>query len=298
MSRISLLLLALLLAAAAPGVRAQQQFVIFLSLLDGDGNAPASLTAEQVTITENETPLEVIKVEKIDWPVKVQVLVDNGVGMGSENLLFLRNGLRELMKTLPAGVEAALYTTAPQARPIVRMTTDKLALIQGVDRVAPDSGSGRYIESLNEAAARIEQDKSNHFPVIIAVTTATGDTNVRDRDVEQLWRRLQLRPTTVHTVYLAGARSPNTFSGANQTQVGLAVKDLTGGRYDNIVAGSRLATLLPEIGEQVARSHDRQSRQFRLTVERAPGSKGPIGAIGGRVPVGYQPVLSANGAMP
>jgi hypothetical protein len=294
--------LALAVALTAGGLAAplhgQQQFVIFLSLLDQSGNAPGSLSADQILITENGTSTDVIKIERIDWPVKVQVLVDNGVGMGSENLIHLRNGLRELMKVLPAGVEVALYTTAPQPRPVVRGTSDRLALLQGVDRISPDGGAGRYVESLNEAAQRIERDKTNYFPVIISVATAAGDTNVMERDVEALWRRLHQRPTTVHTVMLSGARSPNSFAGANQTQVGLAVKDLTRGRYDNIAAASRLATLLPEIGAQVAESHQRQSRQFRLTVERPSGSKGPIGTIGGNVPAGYTARITGDGAMP
>jgi hypothetical protein len=292
------LVVALLAAGLAANVHGQQQFMIFLSMLDQKGNAPPSLSAEQITITENGTAVEVIRIDKIDWPVKVQVLVDNGVGMGSENLIHLRNGLRDLMRALPTGVEVALYTTAPQPRPVVRPTTDRLALVQGVDRIAPDSGTGRYVESLNEATQRIERDKTNYFPVIISVATAAGDTNVMERDVEQLWARLHQRPTTVHTVILSGARSPTSFVGANQTQVGLAVKDLTRGRYDNIAAGSRLATLLPEIGAQVAESHQRQSRQFRITVERPSGNKGPIGTIGGNVPAGYNARITGDGTMP
>jgi len=230
--------------------------------------------------------------------VKLHVLVDNGVGLGSQNLIHLRNGVRELMRTLPAGVEASLYTTAPQARPIVRPTNDKLALVRGADLIAPDLGTGRYIESLNEATQRIERDESNHFPVIIAVATAAGDSNVQERQVDQLWKRLHQRPTTVHTVMLSGAQSLNTVAGANQTQVGIATSELTRGRYENIVAPSRLATLLPEIGEQVAESHRRQSRQFRVVFERSRGVTGPLGEIGGSLPAGYTVHLTTDGAMP
>lgn len=296
--RMLVALFAVLTCVAVASVGAQQQFFMFLSLLDRNGNPPASLAPEQLNITENGRTAEVLKVEKIDWPIKVHVLVDNGIGLGAENLIHVRNGVRDLMKTLPTGVEAALYTTAPQPRPLVRMTTDRLQLIQGVDRIAPDNGTGRYTESLNEAASRIEDDETNHFPVIIAVATTASDMDIRERDVEQLLRRLQQRPTTVHSVVLSGAKSDNSFVGANTTQVGLAVQKLTRGRYDNIAAASRLSSLLPEIGEQVAASHHRQSRQFMLTVERPEGITGPLGAIGGSVPVGYTAKITADGAMP
>ena len=290
---------ALIAALAASNLHAQQQFVLFLSLLDASGNAPATLSPEQITLTEGGEPLTVLKVDKIDWPVKVQVLVDNGVGLGSENLIHIRNGVRDLMKALPTEVEVSLYTTAPQPRNLVQPTMDRLRLMQGADRITPDSGSGRYIESLNEATQRIERDKSSHFPVIISIATSIGDTNVRERDVEQLWKRLNERPTTVHTVLLsAGTRNANNFTAANQTQVGLAVKGLTGGRYDNIAAPSRLASLLPEIGAQVAESHLRQSRQFRLVIERAKGKSGQLGEIGGRLPAGFTSKLTSDGAMP
>ena len=296
--RMLVALFAVITSAAVASVGAQQQFFMFLSLLDQNGNPPASLAPEQLNITENGRQAEVLKVEKIDWPIKVQVLVDNGLGLGAENLIHVRNGVRDLMKTLPAGVEVALYTTAPQPRPLVRMTTDRLQLIQGVDRISPDNGTGRYTESLNEAARRIEDDETNHFPVIIAVATTASDVDIRERDVEQLLRRLQQRPTTVHTVVLSGAKSDNSFVGANTTQVGLAVQKLTRGRYDNIAAASRLSSLLPEIGEQVAESHARQSQQFRLTIERPDGAKGPIGEIGGAIPGGYTATMTADGAMP
>ena len=294
-----LLSVALLAGVAGSTLHAQQQFVLFLSLLDAKGNPPASLTIEDVVLTEAEQPLTILKVEKIDWPVKVQVLVDNGIGLGSENLIHIRNGVRELMKVLPPEVEVSLYTTAPQPRNIVKPTMDRLQLIQGADRISPDTGTGRYIESLNEATGRIEKDKTSHFPVILSVATSIGDTQVMERDVDQLWKRLNQRPTTVHTVLLAGgAQNASGFTAANQTQVGLAVKNLTGGRYENITAASRLATLLPEIGTQIAESHQRQSRQFRLTIERQKGKSGVLGAIGGRLPAGYTSKLTTDGAMP
>jgi hypothetical protein len=294
-----LVVLALTAALAAPPLGAQQQFVLFLSMLDANGNPPAALTAEQIVLTEGGETMTVLKVDKVDWPIKVQVLVDNGIGLGSENLIHVRNGVRALMKALPPEVEVSLYTTAPQPRNIVRATMDRLQLMQGADRIAPDTGTGRYVESMNEATQRIEKDKTLHFPVIIAVATAIGDTNIRERDVEQMWKRLNERPTTVHTVLLsAGGRNVNSFTAANQTQVGLAVKELTGGRYDNIAAPSRLASLLPEIGEQVAASHLRQSRQFRVVVERPKGRSGQLGAIGGSLPAGFTSTITTDGAMP
>jgi hypothetical protein len=66
-------------------------------------------------------------------------------------------------------------------------------------------------------------------------------------------------------------------TGGVQTEVGLQVTKYVGGRYEAIAVGSRLATLLPEIGAQVAKSQENQSHQFRITVARP--SSGNIGKL-------------------
>jgi hypothetical protein len=119
-----------------------------------------------------------------------------------------------------------------------------------------------------------------------------------ERDIERLMKRLQARPTTVHVVLLSGGGRTGT-GGANQTQVGIAVTQMTRGRFENIAAGSRLQTLLPEIGAQVAKAHERQSNQFRLTVERPAGAKGDLGKISMGARGGLRPTgVSTDGLHP
>jgi hypothetical protein len=115
--------------------------------------------------------------------------------------------------------------------------------------------------------------------VIISSATTSGDANVMERDVKRIFERLQAKPTTVHVVLLSST-SGSATGGANQTQVGLSVTEFTRGRYENIAAATRLATLLPEIGKQIADSYATQTNQFRLTVERPAGAKGDLGAVG------------------
>jgi hypothetical protein len=152
-------------------------------------------------------------------------------------------------------------------------------VLQGIDRLAPDTGAGRFVESLNEATQRIERDKTDYFPVIISIATTAGDTNVMERDLNRLMDRLQARPTTVHVVLLAGPAGRSSGGGAIQTEVGLSVTKFTRGRFENIAASSRLATLLPEIGADVAKSYPAQTNKFRLTIERPAGASGDLGKI-------------------
>jgi hypothetical protein len=77
---------------------------------------------------------------------------------------------------------------------VVRPTTDRKAILAGVDNITPDSNAGRFVESLNEALQRNERDKSDFFPIIIALGTTMGDTRVLDRDLNQIMERLEKRP--------------------------------------------------------------------------------------------------------
>ena len=273
-----LIAVALVLCAAARDAGAQQQFQIYASIADASGNPVATIEPADLRVTEGGTEAKILNVEPVNWPVKVQLLLDNGIGLGAGNLQILKDGVTGLIKALPDNLEVTIVTTAPQPRFLVRPTTDKAMMLEGLARLAPDSGAGRFVESINEATQRIEKDKTDHFPVIIMSGTSSGDGNVMERDVKRIFERIQKKPTTVHVVLL-NSTTGSASGGANQTQVGISITEFTRGRYESIAAPTRLATLLPEIGKQVADSHAKQSNQFRLTVERPAGAKGDIGQV-------------------
>jgi hypothetical protein len=293
-----LTLSALLVVLWVAVVTGQQQFQIFASIVEAASGAPVkSLEPADVKVVENGVEAPVARIDPIEWPMKVQLLVDNGAGLGSENLQHLRNGVKGFLEAMPAGVEVSLVSTAPQPRFVVRPTTDRIQMLDGVGRLTPDSGTGRFVESLNEAAQRIEKDEKDHFPVIVIAGTSSGDNNVLERDIQRLMQRLQKRPATVHVVLLTNVRTAS--GGSVQTNVGLAITQMTGGKYEGIAAASRLATLLPEIGAQVGKSHEKQSHQFRITVERPKGASGDLGNIGMSVRSGLRTAgLSRDGRLP
>jgi hypothetical protein len=267
-------------AAAPSALHAQQQFQVYASVVDGTGAAPATLESTDISVTEDGAEAKVLRVETVSFPVKLQLLLDNGIGLGGENISHLRTGVLGLLDALPAGVEVTVVATAPQPRFLVRATSDRDAITKGLALLSPDNGTGRFVESLNEATQRIEKDKGDYAPMIVSVATTAGDRSVRDSDVEQLSKRLQTRPTTVHVVLfsVSGSRAA-TIGGGSQVEVGIGVTKMTGGRFERIAAPSRLATLLPEIGAQLAKAHESQTRQFKITVERPAGASGELGKV-------------------
>jgi hypothetical protein len=271
-----LVVVGIFLCVPASAVHAQKQFAVIASIVDADGAPVAALEPADVRITENGVEATVVNIEPMNWPTKVQLLMDNGIGLGASNINQLKNGVVGLLDALPPGVEVTIVSTAPQPRFLSRATADRAAMQKGLALLSPDSGTGRFVESLGDATQRIERDKGNYFPVIVMAGTTSGDRIVLDSDIERLMKRLEQRPTTVHVVLLSGQAQASV---GNQIELGLAVTKYTGGQFESINSPTRLATLLPEIGELVAMSHAMQSRQFRITIERPAGASGDLGTV-------------------
>lgn len=296
MRRLLLLTVSIVAAmwSAQPRLEAQKQQQLFISHLAPDGTPVTDLTASEVTVSEDGVACKILKVEAVNWPMKVQVLVDNGKA-NTNPINSLREGLTALFAALPDGVEVSLYTTAPQPRPIVKSTADKAALTKGIGLIAPDSGAGAFFDALSEAASRSEKDKMPHFPVIFMIGSDLGRNNVMDRDYQKLQENIVNKGMTVHVI--VNSAGATASGGALQTEVGLAVTKLSGGRYENIATTNRLTTLLPEIGKRIAVSHARQSHQVRVTYER-PANPKPMPQIGASVQRPGTPSLSLDGHLP
>ena len=278
--RVKLLLLVALTLCLGTVSGAQQQLSLLATVVDPLTNLPVeSLDASDVRVSEDGVTGKVVRVEPVNRVVKVQLLVDNGIGIGNENISELRKGVRGLIEALPPGVETTVFTTAPQARTLVRTTTSREELLRGVDRLAPDTGAGRFVESLGEAAQRATKEKEDVFTVIIMAGTSSGDANVLDRDVQRLMERVQSRPMIVHVLLFSGAAGRSATGGALQTEVGLAVTQSTRGRYENINTMSRYITLMPELGAEVAKQLAGQSKQFRIVAQRPDGKSGNLGRV-------------------
>lgn len=277
------LLVAAILAAAVSGASAQQQFQFFLSAADGSGDRVTDLRLDEVAVSEDGRPARVVRLDPVAWPIKVTVMVDNGLGTGNF-LVQYRNGLKGFFQALPTGVEASLLTLAPQPRWVVRRTNDRIQLSNGVDRISPDSSGARLLDALIEESDRVEKenrDATAYFPVVVIVSTTGPEGSApRDRDLDRMVRQFKARGARIHVVMLGtNATSPNSIVGARQVQAGKLLADETGGRYEAIAAATRIATLLPEYGEVVADAHEFQSQQYLVTVERPAGATGALGEL-------------------
>jgi hypothetical protein len=263
------LLGAIALTVSGPRLSAQTQGQLFLSFTAPNGTPVTDLQIGDIRVVEDGVDCKLTTLEPVSWPTRLQVLVDNGTA-NTNPINSLRVGLRTLFELMPDGVEMSLYTTAGSPRPIVRPTTEKQKLIDGIALIAPGSGVGRFVDALLEATDRIGRDNTPSFPVILMIASDMGTETPMDRAVRKMQDTIITHAVTVHVSMMStGSTIPNS-RGQVQGELGLAVTKMTGGQYETINAPTRLATLLPELGKRIAESHARQQHQYRVTYERPP----------------------------
>ena len=246
----------LAVVSSAPRVFAQKQQQLFLSLTAPDGTPVAGLQASEVGVTEDGVDCKIVKLEPINWPTRLQVLVDNGRA-NTNPINSLRDGLKALFEQMPDGVEMSLYVTAGTVRPIVKTTADKQKLIDGIGLIASDNGAGVFFDALAEAADRVEKEKTPSFPVILMVGSDFGKVRALDQEYQKLQATVINHGVTTHIIVVVGGTGTGGTTGGPQTEIGLLLSKISGGRYESIATATRLATLLPEIGKRIAESQKR-----------------------------------------
>ena len=279
--------------AFEPRIAAQKEQQIFVSITAPNGTPVTDLQAAEVSVTEDGVDCKIVKLEPVSWPIKLHVLVDNGKP-NTNPINSLRDGLKALFEQMPDGVEMSMYATAGTPRPIVKATTDKKKLIDGISLINPDSGVGAFFDALSEAGDRIDKDKAQNFPVIVMIGSDLGRVNVPDRDFQKLQQTIRKHAVTVHIVVMGGTGGTG---GGIQTELGLALTKMTGGSYENINSSTRLATLLPEWGKKIAEADGRQRHQYRVTYERPANAKEQP-RVGAAVRREGTPMISLDGHLP
>jgi hypothetical protein len=264
------------LGLCTAGLRAQQQFTLIATILDPQKGTPAdTVTPGEIHVSEDGEDAKVVKVDLVVRSVKVQLLLDTGVGIG-QNLSEVRNGVRRLLEALPPDTETTIVTTSPQGRFLVKATKNREELLKGVDRLTLDSATGRFTESLTEAAERANKEKDT-FTVFIAAGTTSGDREIREVHTKRLLEQIQPRSMMIHVVMYAGEKSAT--GGDTQIEVGQKVAKATGGRYEFINNINRYATLMPELGAEVGKQLAGNTRVFRITAQRPAGKSGKLGRL-------------------
>jgi hypothetical protein len=259
-----------------------QVFEFFVHAADAGGKSVTDLRPEDVIMSENGVQQQVVKVQRQAVPIKVTIAVDNSPD-SAEALMHYRSGLTGLVEGLPRDVEVTVITTTPQPRMVVRPTTDRGQILRAITGFAPEQGRPRFTEAMVEFSQRLEREARDrrlapYVPVLIMLsTTAVEQNSYQPGEIAKAANFLIARRARVNVIVISTrtgqATSPETINASLQGVIAMPIVKATNGRYESLAVSSRLATLLPEWGRDLATLHDRQINQVRVTVERARGGE-------------------------
>ena len=275
-------LLAAVLSARPALVIAQAvQRSLYVSVLDQSGAPVADLGPSDFIVRENRTAREVLRVEHADEPMQIALLVDNSQAAEP----YIRD-YREALPTFIAALtdatgpknEIALVTLAERPTIITAYTSDPSQLQKGVQRIFSMSGSGTYLlDGIIEVSQGIIKRHSLR-PVMIAI--ATEGPELSDRPFAAVLDPLHDSGAAFHVVILG---LPQNRSHDRAVVLDEGTRE-SGGRYDNLLAGTALTGRLKQIARDL-------TSQYRVTYARPQALIPPE-----RVTVGTaRPGLTARG---
>jgi hypothetical protein len=253
-----------------------QVFQFYVSATSADGTPVGELGPDDIVMSENGVRQTVAKVEPVAIPMKLTIAVDNGLE-SSDAIVHYRVGLKGLVEALPPDVEITLITTSPQPRTVVKPTTDREQILHGLNQFAPESARPRFSDAVVEFSKRLQNEAKDkkaapYLPILLMVSTIAIETrSYEPDDIQKAVQFLMTRHAKVNAV-LASTRAgtiglPDTDV-TQQANVALPTTKATGGRFETLALANKLDTLLPEWGKDLAALQTRQTKQFRVTVER------------------------------
>src|SRR6188768_74731 len=270
---------------AIVAVYAQGPITLYVSAIDSSGAAVSDLKPEEFSYKESGTAGKIVSMEKFSLPVKLTIAVDNGPGT-DQALGHYRTGLTGLVKELPQDVEVTLITMAPQPRMVVKPTLNRDELLKGINRFAPEGEPARFTDALVEFAKRIDKELKDskgaqlpYSPILLMVsTTAAESTSYQMGETEKAMGTIANSRARVMvamtTTKVGSSEAVEDMNSGRQALIAIPLTKATRGRYEALAQSSRLATLLPEFGKNIADTHKRQATQFKVTIERPAGATG------------------------
>jgi hypothetical protein len=281
------------------------QLLVFIAGVDGSGAPITDLKPEEVAMTENGAPGKVVSLERHNLPIKLTIAVDNGKD-SQLAMAALREGLTGMVQALPADVEVTVITMV-QPQTIVRPTTNRAQIAQGISSIAPDSRSvSKFSEALVEYADKVDKDfkdkKPIYTPMLVMVSTPTPELETVQPDtINKALNTLLARGARVSLIMVSAVTTNVVGTTADLTQgrqalIGQQIVKASRGKFQAMTQFGQLSTLLPEWGKEIAASHTKQTNQFRAIIDRPNGNTGALNNPGLRITrAGANGVVSPDG---
>ena len=297
----------------AGGAWAQEQRVVFVQVLDQQGQPVTDLAPEEFQVAEDRVPGRVVSARIGTDPMRVALLVDNGEAMRAGQAVNpMRDAVAGFIETLPPQHLVSLFTIGGQIRQVVDFTTDRGELVEEARGLFTDQTDGvRFVDSIRETLER-RYDEDEMWPVFVTLITDSGEASafLNERRYRRFIDSLRARGAIVHVVQWNSARRGRledpfdaTFAGeaggatgerfarrgrrslvdsdaggrgtsATHT-IALNLTEVTGGRYVSVAAATGMVGTMTQLAADMGAHYDAVSTRYKLTYERPdpPGQR-------------------------
>jgi VWFA-related protein len=243
-----------LLAFAVPHAQTLQRG-IYTSVLDKSGTPVPNLTPADFVVREDNIAREVLRVEPATTPIQFALLVDNSSASG-RSIRDIREATSEFIKAVTgSGMknELALITVAERPTILVDYTTDQAKLLKGAAIFSQPSSGAYMLDGIFETARGFKKREAPR-PVIVGIATNGPEFSTRYRD--QVIGALNDVGASLHIIMIGPPPTDiTTNEGRERAYIYSDGTEITGGRYDNVLAASAMAMRLKQLADELTHQY-------------------------------------------
>ncbi len=235
--------------------REPRERIVFVSVVDSQGEPVKGLTADQFVVREDGERREAVRAERATDPFDLVVLADNSSAM-EPHLSDLRRSLTTLVTTMQPLGAIALVTLADRPAVAVDYTKTLGSLTRGVDRLftQPDSGAC-LIDAIPEVVRGFDRRRPAR-PVIAAIVGDGPDMSWQTEQTALLRLAASGARFDAFVIHSAGHESPDLSSEEyrhREVLIDFATRQSGGNRVEvisSLALESRLTRYAAELANQ------------------------------------------------
>lgn len=288
-SRVVASALALVLFAPIPSGAQDTERHVYVTVLDRDGTPVSGLATEHFAVREGGRDRSVVRVQPLDAPMHVAVVLDTSFGPELPIESF-RQAVGGFVERLAAAHHVALYTIAERPARVTPFTRDVSQLRAGVDGLFARPDSRTYLIDAIDLVLSDLKPLEPPRPVVVAFTTENVEAS--NLTAAAVMKPLIARSTALHAILFTTARAGGGGSVARDAgnasvpgrsqQLGRLTAEGEGDRERNrlldegtrVTAGSlQRIVSVTALGAPLSRLASEFAYSYRLTFAGPPADK-------------------------
>jgi VWFA-related protein len=252
---LSLLVLSAIAMAGAPAAAQRSAQAtdartrdIYVSVVDGKGNAVKGLSPKVFTVREDGVSREVLRAVPADAPLDIVLLVDDSQA-ATQAIPYLRDALTKFVDLMAGKARIGLVTVGERPTNITERTNDTAELKKGIGRIFARSGAGAYLLQGIVDVSRGFQLREAARPVIVAITMEGVEFS--NEQSSPVLKELLASGATFHAIALGRPADVTSDEMRNRNTVIADGTEQTGGRREQLLTDMALPVTLERLADEL-----------------------------------------------